>query len=72
MNYLLKWSLQKNIPITIIYLSDNGRISQRKVVVKNMSNEKLTAYCYLRKHIRTFSLPNILSASHIMNSSAVR
>ncbi|MBM7603621.1 putative DNA-binding transcriptional regulator YafY [Metabacillus crassostreae] len=71
MKYLLNWSLQKNMPITIIYLSGNGHISQREVVVKKLNNQKLFAYCYLRKQIRTFSLTNILSADHIVKSSAV-
>ena len=71
MKYLLNWSLQNNMPITIIYLSGNGHISQRKVVVKRLNNQKLIAYCYLRKHIRSFSLTNILSADHIVKSSAV-
>jgi len=62
MKYFLKLSLENKLPITIIYLSASGSFSKRKILIRKMTNEKIIAYCYLRKEIRTFSLKNVLSA----------
>ncbi|WP_226666099.1 hypothetical protein [Metabacillus litoralis] len=70
-NYFLTFSLQKNKPITIIYLSNDGKVSQRKVLVKKIGHDKMIAYCFLRHHIRTFTLNNVLSADHTAKSTAV-
>ncbi|UGB32382.1 MULTISPECIES: hypothetical protein [Bacillaceae] len=62
MKYFLKLSLENKLPITIIYLSGSGSFSKRKILVRKISDEKIMAYCYLRKEIRTFSVKNVLSA----------
>ena len=62
MKYFLKLSLENKVPITIIYLSASGSFSKRKILVRKITAEKIIAYCYLRKEIRTFSLKNVLSA----------
>ncbi|OAS86672.1 hypothetical protein A6K24_03935 [Metabacillus litoralis] len=59
----LNLSLENQVPIEIIYLSKCGEFSQRKVLVRRISKEKVVAYCYLRNQIRSFSLDQILSAS---------
>lgn len=59
--YILKKSLEDKEAIRIIYMSDKG-ITQRDIIVYNMDDEKITAYCYLRKCRRTFRINNILSA----------
>jgi predicted DNA-binding transcriptional regulator YafY len=58
----LKLSLENQVPIDIIYFSKCGEFSHRKVLVKKINAEKVVAYCYLRKQIRTFSLEHVLSA----------
>ncbi|MGM0873367.1 MAG: hypothetical protein ACQEWV_00960 [Bacillota bacterium] len=63
MKQYLNLSIEKQVPIEIIYLSQGGEFSQRKVLVKKINAEKMMAYCYLRNQIRTFSLDRILSAS---------
>jgi predicted DNA-binding transcriptional regulator YafY len=61
MDGLLLRSLEGNFPVEMIYLSNNQQISQRKLLVKEVNNEYIIAYCLMRKQIRTFRRENILS-----------
>ena len=58
--FLLR-SIEENIPIEMIYLSKGQQISQRKLLVKEVNDEYIRAYCLLRNQIRTFRRENILS-----------
>ena len=59
--YILKKSLEENIVIQIIYNKDEN-ITKRNIKVKDIKENRVKAYCYLRKDIRYFKLENILSA----------
>lgn len=61
MDGLLLRSIEENIPLEMIYLSDDQQISQRKLLVKEVNDEYIRAYCLLRKQVRTFRKENILS-----------
>ena len=61
MDGLFLRALEENIPLEMIYLSDDQQISQRKLLVKEVNDEYIRAYCLLRKQIRTFRRENILS-----------
>jgi predicted DNA-binding transcriptional regulator YafY len=61
MDGLLLRSIEENIPLEMIYLSENQQISQRKLFVKEVHNDYIRAYCMLRKQVRTFRKENILS-----------
>jgi predicted DNA-binding transcriptional regulator YafY len=61
MDGLLLRSLEENIPLEMIYLSEDQQISQRKLLVKEVNDEYIRGYCLLRKQIRTFRRENILS-----------
>ncbi|MDQ1004081.1 putative DNA-binding transcriptional regulator YafY [Neobacillus niacini] len=61
MDGLLLRSIEENIPLEMIYLSQDQRISQRKLLVKEVNSEYIRAYCLLRKQIRIFRRENILS-----------
>lgn len=61
MDGLFLRSIEENIPLEMIYLSGNRRLSQRKLIVKEVNNEYIRAYCLLRKQMRTFRRENILS-----------
>jgi predicted DNA-binding transcriptional regulator YafY len=54
-------SIEENIPLEMIYLAGNQELSQRKLLVKEVNDEYIRAYCLLRKQIRTFKRENILS-----------
>jgi predicted DNA-binding transcriptional regulator YafY len=61
MDGLLLRAKEENIPLEMIYLSCDQQISQRKLIVKEVNDEYIRAYCMLRKQIRTFRRENILS-----------
>lgn len=61
MDGLLQRSIEENIPLEMIYLSENQELSQRKLIVKDLNDKYIIAYCLLRKQIRTFHRENILS-----------
>lgn len=61
MEGLLLRSIEEKMPLEMIYLSEDNQISQRKLLVKEVNNEYILAYCLLRKQVRTFKRENILS-----------
>jgi predicted DNA-binding transcriptional regulator YafY len=61
MDGLLLHAIEENIPLEMIYLSCDQQISQRRLIVKEVNDEYIRAYCLLRKQIRTFRRENILS-----------
>jgi predicted DNA-binding transcriptional regulator YafY len=61
MDGLLLRSIEENISLEMIYLSEDQQISQRKLIVKEINDEYIRAYCLLRNQIRTFRRDNILS-----------
>ncbi|MGZ4160936.1 MAG: WYL domain-containing protein [Neobacillus sp.] len=61
MDGLFLRAIEENIPLEMIYLSEDQQLSQRKLLVKEVNDEYIRAYCLLRKQIRTFRRENILS-----------
>ncbi|WP_066317481.1 hypothetical protein [Bacillus sp. FJAT-29814] len=54
-------SIEQHIPLEMIYLAENQEITQRTLIIKEVTEEYITAYCLLRNQIRTFKRENILS-----------
>jgi predicted DNA-binding transcriptional regulator YafY len=63
MKGLLLRSLAVQQPLEIIYLSDKGKLSQRVIIVEEIQENKIIAFCKLRNQRRVFKLSNILSIS---------
>jgi predicted DNA-binding transcriptional regulator YafY len=61
MKGLLLRSLAVQQPLEIIYLSDKGKLSQRVIIVEEIQENKIIAFCKLRNQYRTFKIENILS-----------
>jgi len=61
--HILKASLERGRVITIIYNGESG-ISERNIKVLEIQDNRIKAYCYLRKQIRYFKIENILSADY--------
>ena len=59
---ILKQALNQDLPVIIIY---NGRdeITQRRIYIRGMDEDSVTAYCTVKKGIRKFRRENILSAA---------
>lgn len=51
--------------IEIIYINKEGEFSQRHIRVIVQRDEKLFAYCYTKKKIRTFNIENILATKKV-------
>lgn len=52
--------------IEMMYMANDGGISQRRVKVLRVSGESFQAYCFLRREKRTFKMENVLSAYPVM------
>ncbi|MEZ2659260.1 hypothetical protein [Aneurinibacillus aneurinilyticus] len=47
--------------VEIIYLNQNGELSQRKIRLLSVKDGKIRAYCFKRKATRYFSVGNVLA-----------
>ncbi|MBB6452279.1 hypothetical protein HNQ94_000724 [Salirhabdus euzebyi] len=47
--------------VEIIYMSANGKLSQRLVKIQGENKEKYFGYCYLRRSFRSFYKNRILA-----------
>ncbi|WP_339233766.1 hypothetical protein [Oceanobacillus sp. FSL W7-1281] len=54
--------------IMIYYMDHNNNVTQRIIRVVGIDNEKVLAYCYYRKQVRSFKLENILSCGQVKRS----
>jgi predicted DNA-binding transcriptional regulator YafY len=54
-------ALERQEPVEIIYLNDQGELSQRVIVLESVGDTHIRAFCKLRKQWRIFKLSNILS-----------
>lgn len=61
MKGLILRALETNEILEMIYLSERGEISQRKIKIISFANETVTAFCFMRNKPRVFKLSNILS-----------
>lgn len=59
--HYLKISLLEGKKIKIIYQKEN-KLTERIIKVNNIEEDKVEAYCYLRKGQRIFKKKNILAA----------
>lgn len=48
-------------PIEMIYMAKDGSITQRNIMVLEVNEKTVTAFCYLRQTKRTFLLQSIMS-----------
>jgi predicted DNA-binding transcriptional regulator YafY len=58
-------AIESKTLIEMIYQTKDGSISHRIIRVKEINQDKIHAYCYLRKGFRNFAISNILSLSPV-------
>ncbi|MFY0762535.1 hypothetical protein AB1K32_27535 [Metabacillus dongyingensis] len=63
MKVLLEKSKNQQMPIEIIYLSEKGLITQRTIIVNEVKENYIKAYCFTKQQIRLFKTCSILSAA---------
>jgi hypothetical protein len=68
--HILKASLDRDLIVTIMYLKGTD-ITMRNIRVLEIKDDKIKAYCYLRKDTRIFKKESILSAS-FLNTKALK
>ncbi|MCA1032676.1 hypothetical protein LCL95_16820 [Bacillus timonensis] len=70
---LLRRSYLDHLEIEIIYLSKQGVLTHRTILVTEIVNDKqINAFCQLRRTKRTFLIENILSASPTRQKKRMR
>jgi predicted DNA-binding transcriptional regulator YafY len=62
-NFLSRCHLNK-MPVEIMYITNNGQVSQRTISIKDINETTIRAYCHLRKTQRVFKVENILSINY--------
>ncbi|AJE80312.1 MULTISPECIES: hypothetical protein [Bacillus] len=63
MNIILRHSLEKQLPIDIIYMKKDGSISKRTIIIKKGDERAVTAFCCTKRQMRTFLTGSILSCA---------
>lgn len=63
MNCLFKYSLEKKLPIDLIYINKAGEITYRCIIVRQISVEGILAFDLNKHQLRSFKQANILSAA---------
>lgn len=59
-NKLIK-SMKYNESVDMMYVSNSGVISKRRITVLQVNEGNFRAYCHLRKAKRTFRIDNVLA-----------
>ncbi len=57
----LERAMRRKQPITIIYMSSAGEITQRTIIVKRITDTHVLAYCDSKKQYRQFEIARILA-----------
>ncbi|WP_010677950.1 hypothetical protein [Bacillus timonensis] len=63
MRGILHRAMLQHTPIEIIYMSQNGILTQRHIKVLEINEGTIKAFCLLRNKKRTFKIDSILSAA---------
>ncbi|KMY49255.1 hypothetical protein [Peribacillus loiseleuriae] len=56
-------SLEKQIPVEIMYMNNKGVVTDRLIIVKGIDEKFIRAYCLKKRQPRLFIKSNILSAA---------
>lgn len=63
---LIRYQNYKEL-VDMIYISNDGEISQRRIKVLGVSNDSFKAYCFMRSSTRTFNINNVLALVPVVN-----
>ncbi|MFI8686556.1 hypothetical protein [Rossellomorea sp. NPDC077527] len=58
-------SLEERLPIEMIYMNKQCECTKRRVLVKRIDTDFITAYCLFRNDIRRFRIQDILAVSYL-------
>ncbi|MDQ0350710.1 putative DNA-binding transcriptional regulator YafY [Alkalibacillus filiformis] len=61
MNQLFQKSLQDRRKLEMVYMDSKNNITQRTVRIVKMDDDRILAFCYTKKKVRSFKKENILA-----------
>jgi predicted DNA-binding transcriptional regulator YafY len=64
-------SMKYSESLDMIYITNNGAISKRRVKVIQIEEGTFRAYCYLRKSTRTFKIDNVLALVPVIQTESM-
>lgn len=71
MKKIFEQAIQTGEKVNIMYVSQLGTVSKRKIYIISCTDECVVSYCYMRENIRTFNMKNILAVEQIKQKTEV-
>ncbi|PKR79176.1 hypothetical protein CEY16_05360 [Halalkalibacillus sediminis] len=62
MDSIFERALENKQKINLIYVDQDGQLSQRFIRVVRVDQNSILAYCFYKKAVRSFKKENVLSA----------
>lgn len=69
-NEILKYMYKRQL-VTIIYISREGELTKRNIMIQQAKNEFFSGYCYYRNQVRTFRYKNVLAIFPVVNRESM-
>ena len=63
--------MRYNESVDMMYMSNGGVISKRRIKVLQINEDNFRAYCYLRKSKRTFRIDNVLALVPVVQKESM-
>ncbi|MCY7887460.1 hypothetical protein MOA93_20595 [Bacillus spizizenii] len=63
MESILKRSLTEKTALDMIYMKNDGLITKRSIIVRQIKQSYIRAYCFTSRQTKTFTIENILAVS---------
>ncbi|MGO5676404.1 hypothetical protein ACTOTM_21760 [Bacillus subtilis] len=72
MESILKRSLTEKTALDMIYMRNDGLITKRSIIVRQINQSYIRAYCFTSRQTKTFTIENILAVSPAATKRGVR
>ncbi|MFO3790702.1 hypothetical protein ACKOKD_18775 [Bacillus mojavensis] len=72
MESILKRSLTEKTALDMIYVRSDGLITKRSIIVRQINQSYIRAYCFTSRQTKTFTIDNILAVSPAAYKRGVR
>ncbi|CAI6232294.1 hypothetical protein NRS6131_01365 [Bacillus subtilis] len=72
MESILKRSLTEKTALDMIYMRNDGLITKRSIIVRQINQSYIRAYCFTSRQTKTFTFENILAVSTATTKRGVR
>lgn len=69
-NELVK-SMKYRESVDMMYMSNEGVVSKRRIQVLQVNQDNFRAYCFLRKSKRTFRIDNVLAIVPVITKESL-